>query len=162
MGSTSLLNLLDRDRDPDARRGPRPARGVPWHARSASPIVTYGSALTRAGHVLLVAMGWVAFGMLWARVLARPGASDAIAGTAFRVVGLAVVVTTVTVIWIQHNVALARRRGGRRSGSAPLVLPERDLLGRVLLLDPALDEAALVVVEVDEVGKTFSARSTDG
>lgn len=127
-----------------------------------SLLVSYPSRRARTGHVLLVAAGWVVFGLLWARVLARPGARDAIQSTMVLLLALVAVVTLVTWAWIAHNVALARRRGGRRAGTPARVVPERDLLGRVLLVDPDVARAGLIVVSVDEVGKTFSGRSVGG
>lgn len=119
-------------------------------------VQSYSTRRARVVHVGMLVVGWVAFGLLWWRVLERPGSLDGVGGAASLVMFLAIAVGLVTWAWVAHNVALARRRGGRH-GVVPLRLPEVDRLGRRLEIEPGAGAAALVVVRVDGPVKHLAA-----
>lgn len=132
----------------------------PERAGSPGPVVSYRSRRSRVAHVVLVGAGWAVFGWLWWRVLGRPGAQDAVRSSLALVAALTALTAVVTGLWIAHNLALARRRAGRRSATPPLVAPERDRLGRRLVVDPGIDDARLVTVTVDGTTKRLSAEGS--
>jgi hypothetical protein len=118
------------------------------------PVQSFRTRRWRACHVLFVAAGWVAFVLLWWRVLDRPGALLDVRVMAL-MIGIAIgLVGLMTWAWIGHNVALARRRGGR-SSVTPLRVPTEDRLGRRLDLEPGAATASYVVVRVDGGVKQF-------
>ena len=119
------------------------------------PVQTYRSRGARVRHVLLIAVGWLAFGWLWVRALEQPGAAEDLRAMVTLVAALVGLVAVVTCAWVQHNVALARRRGGRRSGGPVPGRPEHDRLGRPLVVDVEALRAGLVVVDVVAGTKTF-------
>lgn len=123
-------------------------------SRSQQPVQSYRTRRSRAWHGVLVLAGWVAFALLWWRVLDRP---DALADV--RVMGMIVGVSTMVVavltwLWIAHNVALSRRRDGRRS-TVPLEKPAADRLGRRLDIGSGAETASYVVVRVAAGVKQF-------
>jgi hypothetical protein len=124
-------------------------------------VLSYRSHRSRVCHAALVLGGWVAFLLLWRRVLVRPGAAVDALVTVIELGGLVLVVALVTWAWIAHNVALARRRGGRRSGTVPLVKPTADRLGRRLELGGDVGTASYVVVRVDGSVKQFVTQEGD-
>jgi hypothetical protein len=124
-------------------------------------VQSYRTRGSRAGHALVVAGGWCVFVLLWWRVLERPGALVDVRGAAVLLGILAIVVGLVTWAWIAHNVALARRRGGRNSVVA-LHLPTVDLLGRRLDVAPEAATSTYVVVRVDGQVKQFATGARVG
>ncbi len=123
-------------------------------AGAHNPVQSYRSRRSRALHAVLVAGGWVAFALLWWRVLSRPGALADVRNVAMIVGVLAVAAALVTWAWIAHNIALARRRGGRHT-VVPLGRPTADLLGRRLEVPLEATTASYVVVRVSGPVKQF-------
>lgn len=128
----------------------------------AQPVQSYRTAGARAKHVLLIALGWMAFGGLWVRAAQEPGAAEDLRAATVVLGVLVVVVFAITYLWIAHNVALARRRGGRRSGALQPSRPTCDLLGRRLLVDEDATRANLVVLDVVDGVKTFRSAVVNG
>jgi hypothetical protein len=122
---------------------------------SDHPVMSYRSGRARVSHILVVTGGWLLFLLLWARVLVRPAAFDAIRSTLALVVVLVAVVITGTWLWVVHNVALARRRAGRRGSAPPPSLPLHDGLGRRLHIDQLASSASRIVVRADDTVKSF-------
>lgn len=120
-------------------------------------VQSYRSRRARVSHVLLVGLGWLTFGWLWTRALEQPGAAEDLRAMAMLLGVLAVVVFAVTYLWVGHNVALARRRGGRRSGGPVPIRPTHDRLGRRLVVDDEAACASLVVVDVVDGIKRFTS-----
>ncbi len=153
-GAASLLRVAETSM---ARVAVEPT-GSPRLAAGCVPVVSYHSGRVRLAHIVLILGGWFLFGWLWSRVLQRPEAMDDVRSSASLLIVLVVVTVVVTWAWIVHNVALARRRGGRRSGAPPLNLPQRDLLGRDLVVEADVSHAALIFVTADEASKRFTVR----
>lgn len=129
------------------------------NAVNGGPVVqSYTTRRSRAAHVAVLAVGWVVFSLLWWRVLQRPGSLEGVGGAVTLVLFMAIVVGLVTWAWIAHNVALARRRGGRNS-IVELRLPTADGLGRELAVAPGAATASYVVVRVDGPVKSFVSGS---
>lgn len=79
---------------------------------------------------------WLVFGWLWLDLLGDGKASSAaIAASALHVLGIAVLVLLVILVWVAHNVSIHRRKGAR--GGRPVVLPRTDVdrLGRPVTWD---------------------------
>ena len=121
----------------------------------AQPVQSYRTRAARVRHVLVIALGWLVFGWLWVRAAQEPGAVDDLGQAAVVLGVLVVVVFAVTYLWIEHNVALARRRGGRRSGGPVPDRPTYDQLGRRLAVDDHATRANLVVLDVVDGVKHF-------
>lgn len=134
------------------------------HHRSlpVQPVQSYRSAGARVRHVLVIALGWIAFGWLWVRAAQEPGAAEDLRAAAVILGVLVVVVFALTYLWIGHNITLARRRGGRRSGGPQPSRPTCDLLGRRLLVDEEATRANLVVLDVVDGVKTFRLAVVSG
>ena len=133
-----------------------------WLSVPAQPVQSYRTRGARVRHVLAIALGWIVFGWLWVRAAQEPGAVDDLRQAALVLGVLVVVVLAVTYLWIEHNVALARRRGGRRSGGPVPSRPTCDQLGRRLEVDDDATRANLVVLDVVDGVKRFrSAVASD-
>lgn len=80
-------------------------------------------------HTLLTVLTWILFAYWWKKVVPQVSPEDA--STAFLVIFLTVVVTSVlTLLWVRHNVNIFRKKGPRKG--LPPVSEERsaDHLGR--------------------------------
>ena len=121
----------------------------------AQPVQSYRTRGARVRHVLASALGWLVFGWLWVRAAQEPGAMEDLRQAAVVLGVLVVVVLVVTYLWIEHNVALARRRGGRRSGGPVPARPTCDQLGRRLAVDDHATRANLVILDVVDGVKHF-------
>ncbi len=114
-------------------------------------------------HVLASIAMWCLFGYYWAVVLGRDIAESTVQSV---IILVAVVVggLALTMLWIRHNVRLARRFAGRRRRPVSAGDPDlsHDTIGRPVTAPPlaALRAARLVEVTADEHGKTF--RVADG
>lgn len=115
-------------------------------------LVTRSSRPAGIAHGLLALAGWLVFGWFWYRVFYRTPADESAAGVLVVAV-LLVLSVGLTLAWIRHNQALARRYRGRRTR-----IPEadrdwsRDVLGRPVE-GPSWDvvqEAVEVEIDVDE------------
>jgi hypothetical protein len=117
-------------------------------------------------HVVLSVAMWVVFAYYWRVVLGRdisPGNLRAVT-----ILGVVVVAGLVaTVLWVGHNLRLARKFAGRRRATPEPLRPEltHDTIGRPVA-HPGLDELrAARVVDVmvdedpagDEATKTYTA-----
>lgn len=87
-------------------------------------------------HAVLAVLMWVVFVYYWNLVIRRPMNPD----TKTALVALAVLTAVTTVllcIWIYHNIRVHRRFRGRRRARREAALPDRDYLGRRLMLEDA-------------------------
>ncbi|HOX25346.1 MAG TPA: hypothetical protein PLL30_12765 [Candidatus Krumholzibacteria bacterium] len=109
-------------------------------------------------HLILSAAMWCLFGYYWYVVLGReigPGTMRAVQTLLILVVAGLVV----TVVWVAHNLRLARKFAGRRCGAAGTDAPklERDTIGRPIT-HPALGElraAGVIDIEADAGAKRY-------
>jgi len=111
----------------------------------------------RAATLLPAALGWLFFFYWWKRVAIESTASAAV----LAVMVLAIVAVSIfssTLLWIRHNIKLAKR--GKRGFSTRYLRPlfERDWLDRPLIFhDGALArEGTWFVVDADEKEKRYS------
>jgi hypothetical protein len=109
-------------------------------------------------HILASVAMWGLFGYYWSVVLGREQGADTVQAVVTLVVVI-VVGLALTVLWIGHNVRLARKFAGRRRQPPPVDDPAlaRDTLGRPITapdLD-ALRGARVVEVSADADRKVF-------
>lgn len=101
--------------------------------------------------------GWVLFGFWWHRVALQSTPSSAEAA-AFALVVMAVITFFFTLIWIRHNMRLARN--GKRGKTALYLEPDFqvDSLNRALVFDEAggVREDAWFVLDADEREKRYT------
>jgi hypothetical protein len=111
----------------------------------------------RAGILIPAILGWALFCYWWMRVAFESTAASATVAVALLTM-IAVATFYGTLLWIQHNIKLARR--GKRGYSTRYVRPsfERDWLDRTLVFpEPALArEGTWFVVQVDENEKQYA------
>ena len=104
---------------------------------------------------------WVLFGWLWIDLIGDGKASGAVVSASLeRVALVAIVVLTINLAWVAHNVRIHRRKGPRRD--RPLVSPrtDEDRLGRPIVWGlPGGHAAALttphLVVTIEGGTKTY-------
>ncbi len=109
-------------------------------------------------HVLASVAMWGLFGYYWSVVLGREQGEATVQAVIILVVVI-VAGLALTVLWIGHNVRLARKFAGRRREPPRLGAPSlaHDTLGRPITA-PGLDTlrgARVVEVRADADGKTF-------
>lgn len=96
-------------------------------------------------HVLAVGAGWLLFGLCWWLVLQQPRDSNALRNL---IIGAAIVMPTLTLAWIVHNVGIHRRKGPRRAGAVVPLVYDVDFNGRRIEADwPALQRTRSVIIE---------------
>ena len=109
-------------------------------------------------HIILSLAMWVVFGYYWYVVLGREVGTSTIRALLMLIAavggGLAV-----TVLWIGHNLRLARKFAGRRRGAPQTTVPTliADTIGRPVE-HPGLDvlrAAAIVDIDADEAIKRY-------
>jgi hypothetical protein len=107
----------------------------------------------------LALLGWMLFFFWWTRVAFESTAAAAIVAVAVLVV-IAVSIFYSTLIWIRHNLGLARR--GKRGFSTRYLRPlfERDWLDRAIVFHSSTvaREGTWFVVHMDEKEKRYSHR----
>ncbi len=124
--------------------------------------VTAPAALASPGralaHFIGVASGWVLFVLGWQRVAARPWDSHELW---VLIVASSLVLPTLTVIWIVHNVGLYRRRSSRRrQARAVEARYESDWTGRVIEARwSGLAQANRIYIDVGTQSKRYRAVS---
>lgn len=109
----------------------------------------------RVRRVVVGALAWALFAFAWS-VAAKGGARDAFAGTGVLLLS-ALVAAAVTLTWQEHNRAIYRRRGPRRSVRRAEQSWEQDRLGQRMDFGDGLAEASEVVVGSDAGVKTYRA-----
>ncbi len=111
----------------------------------------------RAGILIPSILGWALFCYWWMRVAFESTASAATVAVAL-LTAIAVATFYSTLLWIQHNIKLARR--GKRGFSTRYLRPafERDWLDRTLVFrEPALArEGTWFVVQVEQNEKRYA------
>jgi hypothetical protein len=104
-------------------------------------------------------LGWGAFVIGWWRVFARTTRPFS-AGAIVLLAGCTIAILVATVLWVQHNKAIYRRRGPRTS--VPVVHHEytHDRLGRPISLDrPSIRGAREIVLNVTPAGEKVYERA---
>jgi len=110
-------------------------------------------------HVLVSIAMWCLFGYYWQVVLGREIGSGTV--RALIILGLTVVLgLLLTMIWVAHNLRLARKFAGRRQAPREVGPPpmEQDTIGRVLQ-HPGLNNlrnAQVVEIDADEDSKSYT------
>jgi len=109
-------------------------------------------------HVVVSLSMWCLFGYYWNVVLGREVSDETIRAMGILVAGV-IVGLVVTLLWIRHNLRLARKFEGRRQGfrNADAPLLTEDTIGRPVN-HPGLDAlraASCVDITADETGKTY-------
>jgi hypothetical protein len=104
-------------------------------------------------HTLAVIAGWCIFAWSWWLVSDQPGATADLRNL---IVGAAVVMPTLTVAWVLHNVGIHRRKGPRRAVAPVPLRYDIDFNGRRIVADwPTLQRARTVVIERGDGVKRF-------
>lgn len=107
----------------------------------------------RLAHTVVVVAGWALFVWGWLEVLGRPWDSEALS---WLIVGSLVVLPTITIAWILHNLGIHRRKGARTGVPRIDESYPRDWNGREVVADwPALAHARLITVELDGERKVY-------
>lgn len=100
-------------------------------------------------------VAWAVFAGAWVFVLRRPGAV-LLTRELLVIPASAVLVASVSALWIRHNRRIYRRKGPRRGIPADSGPPVQDRLGRPVALDlSALRGVQEVVLETTSLGKTY-------
>lgn len=117
------------------------------------------SATRRLVLLFLSLLGWLLFFFWWTRVASESTPAAAILAAVI-LVAIAVSIFYSTLIWIRHNLKLARR--GKRGFSTRYLRPlfERDWLDRAIVFrnSAAAREGTWFVVHIDDKEKRYSSR----
>ena len=116
---------------------------------SSSPLAPRRNGLPTRWHVLLhtlaVAAGWLLFAFCWWLVLQQPRDGSALRNL---IIGALVVMPTLTVAWVVHNVGIHRRKGPRLAGAPVPLVYDIDFNGRRIEADWAvLQQTRSVIIE---------------
>lgn len=112
-----------------------------------------GSPGRAALHIGAIFVGWALFVVGWARVASRPWDAHELW---VLIVASAVVLPSLTVLWIAHNLALYRSRGRRRAVASVEKRYDVDWAGRPVEADWAsLQHADRVWIDVESGVKRF-------
>ena len=104
-------------------------------------------------HVLAIVAGWGLFAWSWWLVSGQPNATDDLRNL---IVGAVIVMPTLTIAWVLHNVGIHRRKGPRRAVAPVPLRYDTDFNGRRIVADwPALQRARTVVIERGDGVKRF-------
>lgn len=128
---------------------------VPAIARPVEPRTSRVPGIVRS---LVLAGAWVLFAYWWSVVLRREGA-DSLVAVARTLASGVLVISLAAVIWVQHNLRIARAgKRGRASLYRPLHFSQ-DFLGRPLEMPPPaeLDRSAHVIVDIVDGLKRYRA-----
>ena len=109
----------------------------------------------RVAHGCLLVLGWVGFVVMWWKVAVRPWES---ADLVVLIVGSLVLLPSVTLLWVGHNLGIHRRKGPRRHSEQLPVDYRTDWNGHPVSADwAALRHARVVVIDIDDQGKHYRA-----
>jgi hypothetical protein len=98
-------------------------------------------------HALIIGLGWLLFVYSWWLVLQQPRATDTLRNL---IIGAVVIMPTLTVAWVLHNVGIHRRKGPRRAGAVVPLVYDVDFNGRHIEADwAALQSQRSVIIERD-------------
>ena len=98
-------------------------------------------------HVLLGVLLWAVFGYYWFLVIQRPITPH----TRFALTGVGSIVGFVTlflVVWVLHNMRIARKGNRRNTRISRIALPETDFLGREFIEHSEAQLQAAPYIEV--------------
>ncbi len=105
-------------------------------------------------HTLALIAGWGIFAWSWWLVSDQPRTTDDLRNL---IVGAAIIMPTLTVAWILHNVGIHRRKGPRRAVAPVPLRYDIDFNGRRIVADwPTLQRARTVVIERSDGIKRFA------
>lgn len=114
-----------------------------------------GSTARALMHVLIIGLGWALFVYGWVRVAARPWDAQELR---VLIVASAVVLPSLTALWIAHNVVWYRGRQRRREAARVEYRYEVDWAGHSVEADwPTLTRADRVRVDIESGAKRFHA-----
>ncbi|MBW7924109.1 MAG: hypothetical protein H3C59_05125 [Burkholderiaceae bacterium] len=117
-----------------------------------------GSAGRAALHIVGIAFGWALFVFGWIRVAAMPWDAH---GLWVLIVVSAIVLPTLTAIWIAHNLALYRGRHRRRAPALVECLYDVDWAGHPVHADwSALARADRIRIDVESGAKRYRMIAT--
>jgi len=112
-----------------------------------------GSAGRRVTHVIGIALGWALFVYGWMRVAARPWDAHELW---VLIVASAIVLPTLTVFWIVHNVVRYRGKHRRRGTALVECRYDVDWSGRAVQADwNALASADRIWIDVEDGAKRY-------
>lgn len=104
-------------------------------------------------HLPLIIAGWLLFAWLWWLVFRRSWQSS---GLQNLVAGAAIMLPTITLLWIAHNRNIYRRLGPRRNLRMVPMVYDADFFGRRIDADwPLLQQARMVTIVIDADGKHY-------
>lgn len=122
---------------PRARFSPTPLRGWPQ----------------RLVHLLALLAGWGLFIWGWYDVLGQPWDTNALS---WLIGGSVVVLPTITLAWVLHNVGIYRRKGPRNSVRTVDESYRQDWNGREVCADlQALSRASIVIIDIEGNRKVY-------
>ena len=122
---------------PGARFSPTPLRGWPQ----------------RLVHLVALIVGWGLFVWGWYDVLGQPWDTTALT---WLIGGSAVVLPTLTLAWVLHNVGIHRRKGPRTSVRKVDETYRQDWNGREVSADlAALSRARIVIIDIEGKRKIY-------
>lgn len=112
----------------------------------------------RIAHLLVVAAGWVLFGWGWHKVAGQAWDTDSLM---ILIGGSLIMLPTLTVLWIAHNLRIHRQKGPRTRSRPAGDDYRHDWNGReVDAYWPAMATAQIVVVDIVDERKVFRAANT--
>lgn len=112
----------------------------------------------RIVHALAICGGWFIYFWLWWRVIFvhEQGLSPLVA---LFLVSVIIVVPTITLIWILHNVRIFKRKGLRQGHTIAKDNYVSDWKGRRVMADwPGIKQASSIVISVNGSDKQYEAR----
>lgn len=113
------------------------------------------SGAQRLIHLVVIVAGWLLFGWGWYLVAGRPWDT---ASLVILVVGSLVVLPTLTLLWIAHNLGIHRRKGPRQTVRQADAAYLHDWNGREVQADwPALAGRRTIVISIEDGRKVYRA-----
>jgi hypothetical protein len=106
-------------------------------------------------HLLVVAAGWGLFAWGWHKVSGQPWDTEALV---ILIAGSAILLPTLTVLWILHNLRIHRQKGPRTRSRPANDTYRHDWNGReVDAYWPAMSAAQIVVIDIVDGRKSYRA-----
>ncbi len=115
--------------------------------------------MRKLAHLLVVALGWIAFAWMWLLVAARPWDSR---GLVWLILGSLLLMPLLTGAWVLHNRSLHRRKGERQSVARADMGYAQDWHGRQVQADwSALRRSRVVMISVEGERKLYHGGLSD-